>query len=111
MIKAVACVTAIVVLLLIISGPVTGIFFKSKAAVEPELALSEIQYKIIEIEKGDSLWSIANDNMGPGYDDINVYIKDIKECNQLDSSNIRAGNYLMLPYYELETTEFAANNP
>ena len=33
--------------------------------VEANQQLGDIQYKVIEIEKGDSLWSIAKANMNP----------------------------------------------
>lgn len=109
MLRFAICIAAVVLMLLVLSGPVSGHFLKSKAAMQPDLLLSEVQYKVVEIKKGDSLWSIANDNLGPGYDDVKAYIKDIKDCNQLDSDHIRAGNYLMLPYYGYESKDFAAN--
>ena len=70
--------------------------------VYAEEHLSDIQYKVIEIEYGDTLWNIAKENMTPGYSDINEYIDEIKECNQLSSDRITSGNYLMIPYYEVE---------
>lgn len=70
--------------------------------VYAEEHLSDIQYKVIEIEYGDTLWNIAKENMSPGYSDINEYIDEIKECNQLSSDRINSGNYLMIPYYEID---------
>ena len=63
--------------------------------------LSELQYKIVEIKKGDSLWSIAKENMTPGFHDVNEYIEEVMTCNQLSSDKLYAGSYLMVPYYEI----------
>ena len=73
----------------------------SSSVVYAEEHLSEIQYKLVEIEYGDSLWSIAEDNITPGFEDIKEYIQAIKECNQLTSDQINYGNYLLVPYYEV----------
>lgn len=70
------------------------------SVVEANQQMGDIQYKVIEIQKGDSLWSIAKDNMNPGFDNIFDYIHELRRCNQLDSDKITAGNYLMIPYYE-----------
>ncbi len=53
----------------------------------------------IEIEKGDTLWSIASDYISSEYDDMNDYIEEIKKSNGLYSDNIHAGNYIIIPYY------------
>ncbi|MCD8020437.1 MAG: LysM peptidoglycan-binding domain-containing protein [Clostridiales bacterium] len=68
--------------------------------VEANQPLSDVKYKVVEIEYGDSLWSIAKDNMTPGFSDIYEYIDEIKRCNQLNSDHITSGGYLMIPYYE-----------
>lgn len=65
---------------------------------------SDIQYKVVEIKDGDSLWSIAKENMASesshaGFTDIYQYIREIKKCNNMKSSQINAGCYLMVPYY------------
>lgn len=63
--------------------------------------LSDLQYKIVEIKEGDSLWSIAKENMNPGFHDVNEYIEEVMTCNQLSSDKLYAGSYLMVPYYEI----------
>ena len=69
--------------------------------VYAEENLSDLQYKIVEIQEGDSLWSIAKENMNPGFHDVNEYIEEVMVCNQLSSDKIYAGSYLMIPYYEV----------
>ena len=63
--------------------------------------LSDLQYKIVEIQEGDSLWSIAKENMNPGFHDVDEYIEEVMICNQLSSDKLYAGSYLMVPYYEV----------
>lgn len=57
-----------------------------------------IYYTSIEIQPGDSLWSIASKycfdmNMG-----VNDYINEIKELNHLSSDVITSGQYLTVMY-------------
>ena len=66
--------------------------------------VSEIQYKVIEVAEGDSLWSIARENLEEksndyGFTDIYQYIHEIKKCNNMKSNQINTGCYLMVPYY------------
>jgi uncharacterized membrane protein YvbJ len=53
----------------------------------------------VEIEKGDTLWSIASRYITEEYDDINDYIKELKNSNGLTSDTIHAGNFIIVPYY------------
>lgn len=60
-------------------------------------------YKSIEISKGDTLWSIANDNFDAAhYKDMQEYITEVKKLNTLSSDDIVAGNYVIVPYYASE---------
>lgn len=78
----------------------SGLLPSGASVVEANQQLSDRQYKVIRIERGDSLWSIAKENMNPGFDDIYDYIHEVRRCNQLSTDQITAGNYLMIPYYE-----------
>ena len=57
-------------------------------------------YTSIEVSVGDSLWSIAEEYMDAGNQSVYDYIDEIKEINGLKSDQIRAGEYLMVSYYE-----------
>ncbi len=72
-----------------------GTMIRGKAAGEQMVKC----YTCIRISGGDSLWKIARLYMGEGYDDIQEYIEEVKELNQLTSDQIHAGQYLTLPYY------------
>lgn len=56
-------------------------------------------YTNIEVQKGDSLWSIAkcyNKNSGI---EIREYIREVKEINHLVSDDIDAGDCLTVIYF------------
>lgn len=56
-------------------------------------------YTSIEIEKGDTLWDIADQYMTSEYGSIQSYVDEIKELNHLGDDDIHAGQYLMIPYF------------
>lgn len=53
----------------------------------------------IEIQKGDTLWSIASDFYSDEYDDMNDYIEEIMYSNGMTSDEIHTGNYIIVPYF------------
>lgn len=57
-------------------------------------------YHSIEIEAGDTLWDIAEREMGPGWSDIRDYIREVEELNHINGNMIKAGDYICLPYYK-----------
>lgn len=73
----------------------------ASSVVHAEEHLSELEFELVEIQPGDTLWSIAEDHMTPGFHDIRDYIDAIKTCNQLDTDQINYGNYLLIPYYDV----------
>ena len=93
-------VMAAVIFLLLTMSLLLRIFMGPETNVRAGIPLSEVQYKVVEINYGDTLWSIAKNNMNPGYTSIKDYISDIKECNQMSSDKLNTGGYLMIPYYE-----------
>ena len=61
-------------------------------------------YKSVEIQTGDSLWSIASDYYNDDYtqihyDDINDYIKELKSMNSLSGDVIHSGANITVAYY------------
>lgn len=57
------------------------------------------QVTSVEIQKGDTLWSIASTYISDDYDDLNEYIDEIMSSNGLATDTIHAGNYIIVPYY------------
>ena len=57
-------------------------------------------YTTIQIEEGDSLWSIAATYYSPDYSDYNEYIEEVKSINNMNNDNIKNGSYIVIPYYK-----------
>lgn len=69
------------------------------ASVEKNRTVYERYYTDIEIQSGDSLWSIAktyNKNSGM---DIREYIHELKQMNGMVSDDIDAGESLTIVYF------------
>lgn len=56
-------------------------------------------YKSVEIEAGDTLWSIAEEYMSDDYNSAFDYIREIKYINNIQTDKITVGKYLIIPYY------------
>jgi len=59
-------------------------------------------YSSIQIEKGDSLWSIAETYTNTYDVSINDYIEEVKQINHLESDDIHSGQYIIIPCYHFE---------
>ena len=71
-------------------------------AVRTQAAPSEISckyYTSIEVQSGDTLWSIASDHITEEYRDMNAYIDEVCSINKISQNEIHAGQYLTIPYY------------
>lgn len=70
------------------------------------IAASKEPYKVekivtsVSIEKGDSLWTIAQSYYSEENGSMKAYIEEIKKCNHLSSNQIKEGHNLIIPYYE-----------
>lgn len=62
-------------------------------------------YTSIQIQTGDTLWSIAENYMTGEYADIYEYINEVMEINHLNSDFLQAGKRLCVPYYSSEYKE------
>ena len=75
------------------------IIFATKTATAKREGYRVKQVTSIQIQKGDTLWSIATTYLSDEYKDINEYIDEIILSNGLESHTIHAGNYIIVPYY------------
>lgn len=57
---------------------------------------SQPEYRFVYIDQGDTLWNIAQSNIKPGKD-IREYIYEIKQINNLSSSELFVGQELLIP--------------
>lgn len=55
-------------------------------------------YKSIEIQPGDTLWTIAEDTITEEYDSVAEYVQVLKDMNRLGSDDIQAGQNLIIAY-------------
>ncbi len=65
--------------------------------------MSDVSYKYYtyyEVSKGETLWSIAQDNIDyKFYDSINDYIDEVMYINHLTNDVIKSGEKIVIPYY------------
>ena len=59
-------------------------------------------YTSIQIEKGTSLWEIAEDYITEEYASEQEYIEEVMRMNHLNNDVIYEGAYLCVPYYSSE---------
>lgn len=94
-------ITGVVLIISLLS--VCFFLYFGDRVVKAQESANDIQYKVVEIKDGDSLWSIAKENMDntndSGFINIYQYIHEIKRCNNMKSNQVNAGCYLMVPYY------------
>lgn len=53
----------------------------------------------VDIQDGDTLWSIADLYITEEYSSVDDYIEEIKELNGLSNDKILCGATLVVPYY------------
>ncbi len=67
---------------------------------QEKVARPSPRYTSIQVENGDSLWSIASRYADRSPMDIQGYVEELKRINQLKGDTIHTGNYLMVVYYQ-----------
>lgn len=66
--------------------------------IETECEKDELLYKVITVERGDTLWDIADIWFESTGDSIRTYIDNIKIMNHLHGDQIQEGQLLMIYY-------------
>ena len=59
-------------------------------------------YTSIRVGKGDSLWSIADRHADGYFESKQDFLQEVIQINHLLDSDIRQGDYLIIPYYSSE---------
>ena len=88
---AALCIAVIIVISLFLLG-----------SVRTQAASAEVTHKYytsIQIDSGDTLWSIAEDYITDDYRDMNEYIEEVCSINKICGDEIHAGAYITVPYY------------
>lgn len=76
-----------------------GFFYNSAFAKEESAAECYKYYTSIEIESGDTLWSIACEYANEDFTTVQDYIDELKFMNNMTSDQIIEGHYLTVAYY------------
>jgi len=91
------CISFIIMFLIICSGIIIA-----NAAVSDDAKSDQFKYYTsINIEKGDTLWSIASEYVS-GTKTISNYVNELKEINNLQTDCIYQGQNLIVYYYSSE---------
>lgn len=77
------------------------IMFFSMITLNNTYSKSEIKYKEEYIVAGDTIWSIANEelqnNLKYKNTDIRDIVSEIKDVNQIQNNNLEVGQKLLIP--------------
>lgn len=86
---------AVVSILMLICLGVGALFHSFTGDNEVQAASLSVHEQII-VMPGDTLWSISRQRVQSN-EDIRIYIKKLKKLNDMTSSNLQAGQLLLLP--------------
>ncbi len=93
-----ACMTGLFVMIFGLS-----VFSMTAKADTNEYANMNKYYESHLIQQGETLWSIAEDNMDDAhYDSVKEYIEEVKEVNGFTGDKLQSGNYILIPYFAEE---------
>lgn len=90
----IGCAVFAIVLLLVSVVLITG----SRSVVDAKDG-REKRFTSIQVQEGDSLWSIAKEHMSKEYPSIDDYIQEVCDTNNIYDQKITADMYLVIPYY------------
>lgn len=79
-----------------------ALVFMLFGVIRTQAAPAESSYKYytsIQVQSGDTLWSIADEYMTEEYAGVGAYIDEICSINHIEADDIHAGQYLTIPYY------------
>ena len=88
-ILSVLILTAFIIILFLI-------FHRPQAQGQAEAR--SVRYISVQVEEGDSLWSLAEAYKSPS-DDIRRYIDNIRSVNGMHTDTLIASEYLIIPLY------------
>lgn len=74
--------------------------FSNPANAKEDNTIQYKYFKILTIEDGDTLWSLADNN---GYNNChNAFVKEVMEINHMSNSKIIEGQWIVVPYFSSE---------
>ena len=96
------------IILAIVTAAVIAIFTFSYHSLvsSANTGSDQVSYKYftsIQVESGDTLWSIAEEYADQEhYSSYKEYINEVKRMNKMKDDSIVSGQYLIIPYYSNE---------
>lgn len=95
-------IVALTLFVIIVVGILLGTTINVLASSEKDISSYNKYYTSIQVESGDTLWTIADEYID-GFDiDKADYIQEICEINEISKDSIHAGDYIVVPYYSQE---------
>ena len=76
-------------------------FLPEKTASADNNSIGAYTITSVQIEEGDSLWSIAEEYYSEEFSSLKSFITEIKRMNGLASDTVYAGSYILVPQYVL----------
>lgn len=96
-----AGITVFLIFLAVLALSMVFVVRRVNARAESENSFK--YYKSIQVEKGDTLWDLAERQTAGGSAQATAdYIQEVRDLNHLDGSEIHYGEYLVIPYYSAE---------
>ena len=95
--RILALVVIMVIAIAILLGTGINAFASSKESLEYHK-----YYTSIQVESGDTLWSIADQYMTGCDMDKQSYIDEVCQLNHLSDGRIHSGDYLIVAYYSTD---------
>lgn len=84
------------------TAAIVSFAFLLSGSIDTQAALAEPAYKYytnIRVQKGDTLWDIAQLYITDNYQDVYDYIDEVCSINHIIGDEIREGQYITVPYY------------
>ncbi len=94
--RKVGLLLSTLVVAIILTVFISGLCSKAKAADNYNK-----YYTSVAIMPGDTI-SEYYETYGEHYKNINQYIEEVCMINSIDPDHLKAGNYIIIPYYSLE---------
>lgn len=95
-------IIAIVFIIIVAVGILLGSSMNTLASSEKDIASYNKYYVSIQVESGDTLWTIADKYIDGFNIEKTDYIEEVCEINEISKDDIHAGDYIVVPYYSSE---------
>ena len=82
-----------------------SVMFSTINAQAAPAQITNKYYTSIQIQSGDTLWAIASEYITDDYTDMNEYMNEICSINHISRDEIKAGKYLVVPYYAVQAID------